>query len=140
MIKSLEKLKYKLVDFTLTMALYFSFSCWYMRLYFSTGSRDKVLLNSLLLHSVAQRTSLGSRSVDSQGSFGYATPSESHASGVNACSSKALQRKPESSRCCFVYIYPSDISIMDPDKLQILYRNWKDSGEKHRLLNNPSLF
>ncbi len=79
------------------MALYFSFSCWYMRLYFSTGSRDKVLLNSLLLHSEAQRTSLGSRSADSQGSFGYATPSENHASGVSACSSNVLQIQARSA-------------------------------------------
>ncbi|PWA28885.1 hypothetical protein CCH79_00012972 [Gambusia affinis] len=73
------------------MLLYFSFSCWYVRLYFSTGSRDSVLLNSLLLHSVAQRTSLGSRSEDSQGSLGYATPSENQPSDVNTCSSSALQ-------------------------------------------------
>lgn len=94
-----KKLKYDRADFTLTMALYFSFSCWYMTLYLSTGSRDKVLLNSLLLHSVAQRLSLGSRSVESQASFGYTTPSENHISGVNTCSSKALRMK--SALACF---------------------------------------
>lgn len=56
--------------FTFTMALYLCFSCWYVTLYFSTGSRDRVLLNSLRLLSEAQRTSFGSRSVENQAGVG----------------------------------------------------------------------
>lgn len=61
-------------DQTLTISLYLSFSCQYMMLYFSTGSRDRVLLSSLVLLSVAQLTSLGRSSSTSQGSQGQAPP------------------------------------------------------------------
>lgn len=78
---------------TFAMALYLSFSRWYVTLYFSTGSSDSVLWNSPPLFSPAQRASFGSRSVENQAGFGYATPSENQPSGSSTCSSSALRRR-----------------------------------------------